>query len=48
MVSGQDRRWGWGDLLLWGTIGFAMLMGLTLAIIFQDVIRIISGESLIP
>jgi len=29
-------------------IGFAMLMGLTLAIIYQDIIRIISGESLIP
>ncbi len=29
-------------------IGFAMLMGLTLAIIYQDIVRIISGESLIP
>lgn len=29
-------------------IGFVMLMGLTLAIIYQDIIRIIAGESLIP
>ena len=30
------------------TIGFVMLMGLTLAIIYQDIIRIIAGERLIP
>jgi regulator of sigma E protease len=29
-------------------IGFAMLMGLILAITYQDIMRIISGESLIP
>ena len=29
-------------------IGFALLMGLTLAIIYQDIIRIIGGESLLP
>jgi len=29
-------------------IGFAMLMGLILAITYQDIIRIMSGESLIP
>ena len=29
-------------------IGFVMLMGLTLAIVYQDIARIISGESLIP
>jgi len=29
-------------------IGFAMLMGLILAITYQDIVRIISGDSLIP
>ena len=30
------------------TVGFVLLMGLLLAITYQDIIRIISGESLIP